>query len=188
MSGDRDQIIALLRAAAENSVSLTNDAHLLLLAGRWAAAHALATLAVEEAGKTWLCHEKLTGVPGINKSRLQRDHEGKAIAARQMLAYLAGTAESVVDLDEVYGDHHEHAADYAHHLRMLGLYVDLTDLGIEGGADSVDEQSARDSLLLALRVSEAAVAISHLVLPDLSLGANEDDGNRKPINPPKRNK
>jgi AbiV family abortive infection protein len=173
MNDDRDNILALRDAAAKNAMSLTHDAQLLLLGSRWAGAYALATLAVEEAGKAWLCHGQLCGIHGVNRKILD-NHVGKAIAAREMLAMLTEASKREININEVFDEHHDYAADDAHLLRKLGLYVDLTDVGIAGGPDSVKEEDARASVTLAVQTSRAAAAVTDFDLPEGDLGA--DDG------------
>ncbi|MFF7882778.1 AbiV family abortive infection protein [Streptomyces sp. NPDC020794] len=64
-SGDDDAYPAALRqlaaAAQGNAADLAAEARILLEASRFARAHALATLALEELGKQALCHEALAG-------------------------------------------------------------------------------------------------------------------------------
>ena len=55
------QLRQLAQAAAQNATDLAADARLLLGAGRFSRAYALATLALEELGKMELCHEVLAG-------------------------------------------------------------------------------------------------------------------------------
>lgn len=55
------QLRHLAHAAAQNAGDLAADARLLLEAGRFPRAHALAVLALEELGKMVLCHEVLDG-------------------------------------------------------------------------------------------------------------------------------
>src|SRR5260370_24294125 len=55
------QLRQLAQAAAQNAADLAADARLLLDAGRFPRAYALATLALEELGKMELCHEVLAG-------------------------------------------------------------------------------------------------------------------------------
>ncbi|MFE2963852.1 AbiV family abortive infection protein [Streptomyces sp. NPDC059340] len=66
-SGDDDAYPAALRqlaaAAQGNAADLAAEARILLEASRFARAHALATLALEELGKEALCHEALAGKP-----------------------------------------------------------------------------------------------------------------------------
>jgi AbiV family abortive infection protein len=181
---DRDTIITLRDAAASNSLSLTHDARLLLLGSRWAGAYALATLAVEEAGKAWLCQEKLLGIPGINKKRLRTDHVGKSIAARQMLAMRTEASKGEINIDAIFGEHHDYAADDAHYLRLLGLYVDLTDSGVAGGASSIDADTATGAVHLAIHASRAADELGVIPLPEVELGADTNDWIGVPIKPP----
>lgn len=77
--GTRDRAISNARALAD-------DAQVIFHAGnRWAAAHHLATLAIEEVGKAWLCHRELCGLPGLEGVDLRRSHGLNAMAARQFL-------------------------------------------------------------------------------------------------------
>lgn len=55
------QLRQLAQAAAQKATDLAADARLLLDAGRFSRAYALATLTLEELGKMELCHEVLAG-------------------------------------------------------------------------------------------------------------------------------
>jgi hypothetical protein len=54
-----DQLRQLKHAAEQNAEDLTADARVLLDAGRFPRAYALAVLALEELGKAQLCHDGL---------------------------------------------------------------------------------------------------------------------------------
>lgn len=56
-------LIALIQASLRNAVGLVEDARLLLSSGRASRAHALATLALEEVGKSCLCMLALVPTP-----------------------------------------------------------------------------------------------------------------------------
>ncbi len=178
----RENLIELRDAAASNAASLLHDAQLLFLGSRWAGAHGMATLAIEETGKAWLCHQKLLGLPGITRKELS-DHAHKAISARQMIATVQQAAETPVNLDEIFGEHHDFAAEDDFYLRMAGFYVDLTDQGIEGGCNSVDEGRASESLMTAEVAAHVARTLREWNLPDCAPGPDESLVG-KPIKPP----
>ncbi len=95
---DQEDLIKLAHAALVHARSLGADAELLLEHGRWPTAHAMATLAFEEVGKSWLC---LSGMSAPEQARvgnwfwpLFNDHKAKLVSARYILALMtaAGTA------------------------------------------------------------------------------------------------
>jgi hypothetical protein len=86
LTGIRDRAIS-------NAQALADDAQVLFHAGhRWAGAHYLATLAIEEVGKAWLCHRELCGLPGLEGVNLRHSHGLNAMAARQFLTLVAEAA------------------------------------------------------------------------------------------------
>ncbi|MCE7009038.1 AbiV family abortive infection protein [Kibdelosporangium philippinense] len=184
MEMTREDLVALRDASVQNAVSLLHDAQLLYLGSRWAGAHGMATLAVEEAGKAWLCHQKLIGLPGITRQDLS-SHAHKAIAARQMIATVQQASEKIFNLDEVYGEHHDYAADCDFYLRMAGFYVDLTEHGVVGGANSITEDQASSSMVVAEVAVRMAKTLPEWELPDREPGSSERLVG-KPLKPPVR--
>lgn len=132
-------IIAILR----NAHDLASDALVLLEAERYARAFALATFAIEEAGKASLTDERLT-FREENPFRTDR-HETKLTAARQMLALWESLGRGVINTDEWFSEAHGFDADHDFYSRMAGLYVDADPkLGevVGGGADITAERAA----------------------------------------------
>lgn len=110
-----DQINELARAAGGNAVSLVADARLLLDAGRYPRAYALAVLALEELGKVELCGEVLAGeLEQRDFRRAWSRHDPKLWRAHLPGILFAST------LDRIFA-----SPDTDHAMRLRGLYVDL---------------------------------------------------------------
>ena len=109
-----DQLRRLVQAAARNATDLAADARLLLDAGRFPRAHALATLALEELGKVELCREVLAGRLD-SKGFLSEwsDHLSKLDRSR-LLAILSATT-----VDRILATEEDDSA-----MKLRGLYVD----------------------------------------------------------------
>jgi AbiV family abortive infection protein len=115
--------LRLLAAAAEgNAADLAADARLLLEAGRYARAHALATLALEELGKRTLCLEALAGKLDENGFRKAWSSHLDKLESSYLEAILS--ANSAQRLSAWYKD------DAA--LKMRGLYVDANPIDADG--------------------------------------------------------
>jgi AbiV family abortive infection protein len=69
-------------ATLQNAHDLVVEAEILLRAQKWARAYALATFAIEEAGKAWRAHEQFYFDPKANMARLH--HSCKLAAANEM--------------------------------------------------------------------------------------------------------
>jgi hypothetical protein len=105
--------LRLLAAAAEgNAADLAADARLLLEAGRYARAHALATLALEELGKRTLCLEALAGKLDENGFRKAWSSHLDKLESSYLEAILS--------------------ANSAQRLKMRGLYVDANPIDADG--------------------------------------------------------
>lgn len=185
VTSSRADLIALRDAAAANAANLVEDARLLFKAERWAGTHGIATLALEEVGKAWLCHQKLVGLDGITLKDLRSDHVHKAIAARQFIETAWQASQDVFNVNEVYGEHHDFAAEYSHSLRLTGLYVDLEDSEVVGGAGSVTKDKAEESLMLACIGARLAATLHRWKLPDGEPGSDTSLVG-KPLKPPKK--
>lgn len=136
-------------AALNNAHGLASDAAVLLDAGRYARAFALATFAIEETGKAWLTDERLRF--RAKKPFKQDRHETKIAAARQMLALYESLGRGVVNTDEWFSESHDYAADDDFYSRMAGLYVDADvdfDRVVGGGAD-ISSGQAEELVMLA---------------------------------------
>jgi|SRR5215467_5902273 len=125
-------LVTLIQACLRNAEGLLADARLLLDAGRIPRAHSLATLALEEIGKSCVCVLGLFPMPvrsfGIRSDddfwAVWRSHTDKLLWARGLLSLLIREPDGPVLAaagrlaDAVRGEH----------LRKLrGLYVDYTD-------------------------------------------------------------
>jgi AbiV family abortive infection protein len=109
------QLRQLAQAAVQNATDLAADARLLLDAGRFPRAHALATLALEELGKVVLCKEVLAG--RLDDKSFRREwpnHPSKLDRSRLLAVLSAPTVERVFATAE---DDSE--------TKLRGLYVDL---------------------------------------------------------------
>jgi AbiV family abortive infection protein len=109
------QLRQLAEAAAQNAVDLAADARLLLDAGRFPRAHALATLALEELGKMDLCHQVLAGRLDDKGFRQEWSNHLWKLDRSRILAILC--APTPARVFATAGD------DFATKIR--GLYVDV---------------------------------------------------------------
>lgn len=136
-------------AALNNAHGLASDAGVLLEARRYARAFALATFAIEEAGKAWLTDERLRF---LAKRPFKQDrHETKIAAARQMLALYESLGRGVVNTDEWFSESHDYDADDDFYSRMAGLYVDA-DVELDrvmGGGSDISPERAEEFVMLA---------------------------------------
>jgi AbiV family abortive infection protein len=123
----RDDLLKLIRASAFNARDLLTAARLLLDAGSFPQAHALATLAFEEIGKANLCILVLVPPGMISPTEFWeswRSHTGKLRWARGLLDVIihqpAGPLQQVLErlLEASKSDHM---------CKMGGLYVDYAD-------------------------------------------------------------
>ena len=150
-----DDLITLIQASLRNSASLLDDARLLLGSGRAPRAHALATLALEEIGKAFLCMLALLPMPiafyGVKSGddfwAAWREHTDKlawALGFREfLLLEPPGPAEQAFN--------RLRAAVSDGHLRKLrGFYVDYDGQVLEPGeiSPAEAEQIIADTRLL----------------------------------------
>jgi len=135
-------------AALEKAKRLLGDAELLLAAGRWPTAHALAVLALEEYGKCMLLsnaalsEEPFSGEEWQSLSKRLGSHTeklGTSFGVRTVLEN-EGLEETVRQLRV----HEELVAQEAAR-KMRGLYVDLTADTLEL-PDSIDEHASRTAV------------------------------------------
>ena len=109
------QLRQLAQAAAQNAADLAADARLLLDAGRFPRAHALATLALEELGKPELCRAVLAGKLDDKGFRQEwSNHLWKLDRSRILAILSAPTAARVFA-----------TADDDCATKLRGLYVDV---------------------------------------------------------------
>jgi AbiV family abortive infection protein len=128
-----DDLLTLIQASLRNAVALLGDARTLLASGSAPRAHALATLALEEIGKSYLCVLALAPIPesmviyGMKSKgdfwaawREHTDKLGWALGFLGLLLRDSGPAAQAVA--------RIHSAAQSGHLRKLrGFYVDYDD-------------------------------------------------------------
>jgi AbiV family abortive infection protein len=129
-----DDLVTLIQACLQNSEDLLADARLLLNAGRAPRAHALATLALEEVGKSCVCILGLFPTPersfGVRSAddfwAAWTSHTDKLLWARGVLSLLIREPDGpVMAAFERLAD----AARGEHLRKMRGLYVDYAPDG-----------------------------------------------------------
>ncbi|HVE95064.1 MAG TPA: AbiV family abortive infection protein [Acidimicrobiales bacterium] len=151
---------AFMLAVLQNAHALVADAEVLLSRERWARAHALATLAMEEAGKAWLADQLFQFAPDQPLPPRGWRHEEKLGAAREMHALVGMLRESrTIDMNEWFSEGHQYAAEYDFFTRMTGLYVDLQDGEVVGGPQAVTPGIARATVGLAGPLVHAALQL-----------------------------
>ena len=141
----------LARAAFVNSRQQLASAELLLERAHWPVAHALATLALEEVGKAFLCIFS-SASPEIFRDFFWKvfvSHTIKLQIAHFALAPMAaGTSEQPApDVAQAIMGFGQLARDN-HSMKMRGLYVDYTDEAVLDPAE-VTEQDAQSMVTLA---------------------------------------
>jgi AbiV family abortive infection protein len=149
----------LLHAILQNAHDLVIDAETLLERGRWARAHALATLAMEEAGKAWLTHGHLQQAWSDPLPKHPWRHQQKLEAARQMAAFAGMVEAGVGDLVALYAEEHTQLAEDDFFTRMTALYVDLRDGEVIGGSTAISQDRAQETCSLARPVVRAAMTL-----------------------------
>jgi AbiV family abortive infection protein len=123
----RDDLGRLAQASLRNAQDLLADARLLAGAGRFPTAHAVATLALEEAGKASLCILALLPAASVLDAEgfwhAWRDHASKLLWAASVLGVLIDEPDG--PLSEVLARLTDESR--AAHLRKLrGFYVDYS--------------------------------------------------------------
>lgn len=157
----RDDLGRLAQASLRNAQDLLADARLLAGAGRFPTAHAVATLALEEAGKASLCILVLLPSASVLDDegfwQSWRDHAAKLLWAASVLSVLVDEPDG--PLSEVLARLTDESR--AAHLRKLrGFYVDYSSrnaavlLPSEIGADEAEDvmsdvQAALDFMMPA---------------------------------------
>ena len=128
-------------ATLQNAHDLVVEAEILLRAQKWARAYALATFAIEEAGKAWRAQEQFYFDPKAKVARLH--HSRKLAAANEMATLFYQVNERAqVDLEELYSEENEILAGEDFNARMAGLYVDFVDGEVVGGPGTMAEDRA----------------------------------------------
>jgi AbiV family abortive infection protein len=117
-----DQLRALRQAARQNAVDLAADARLLLDAGRFPRAYALAVLALEELGKGERCRDVLAGELDEKRFRKEwRSHVPKLVRI-QVFSILFGKT-----MERIFAD-----GDKDHMMKLHGLYVEANPTDASG--------------------------------------------------------
>ena len=156
------QLRQLAQAAAQNATDLAADARLLLGAGRFPRAYALATLALEELGKMELCHEVLAGRlddKGFRQEWL--NHPSKPGRSR-VLAILSAPA-----VDRVFATVEDDSA-----MKFRGLYVDVNPAGPSGALVAPSDVAPMPARKMVETAEEAAA----LALRSRSYGPRPAEG------------
>lgn len=145
-----------ITATLENAHELVVEAEILLNAGKWARAYALATFAIEEAGKAWRAHEQFHFDPKAKVARLH--HVRKLAAANEMLSLFYQVNErGQVDFDELYSEENELIAEDDFNARMAGLYVDFVNGEVVGGPNTMSADRAHITVAGAGEVVHVAM-------------------------------
>lgn len=154
------QLQQLAAASEKNAVDLAADARLLLEAGRFPRAHALATLSLEELGKRTLCLEMLAGkLTDREFYDAWRSHLAK-LERSHIEAILS--SETIERIFAWYGDD----AD----MKMRGLYVDANPTDPHGPPllpSDVDAEMARG----IVQTAEAAAEARWMVVSEQASGS-----------------
>lgn len=156
------QLRQFAQAAAQNATDLAADARLLLDAGRFPRAHALATLALEELGKMELCHVMLAG--GLDDKSFRQEwlnHPSKLDRSRILAILSAPTA------DRVFATVEDDSA-----IKFRGLYVDVNPAD-PGGAPMTPSDVGPVPAREMVETAEEAAA---LVLRSRSYGSRPAEG------------
>jgi AbiV family abortive infection protein len=135
------RLLKVAQAAAVNAGGLLDDARLLLGTGRWARAHALGTLALEEFGKATLCVAALQYSEDQAKkfwSDFTKHQVKLGYALSIVRTLMANLPDDVVEaITRVVSE-----AETGHGEKLAGLYVDI-------------DNSDNATILSPVRISEA---------------------------------
>ena len=140
-SGRSPQQAAFIVAVLQNAHELVVEAEILLRAEKWARAYALATFAVEEAGKAWMADSHFAFEPLKKLARAR--HPVKLAAANEMvkLFYMVNV-RGEIDAEELFSEENEQMAQDDFDARMAGLYVDFEDGEVVGGPGTMTPKQA----------------------------------------------
>lgn len=146
-------------ATLRNASALITDAAILWQADRYARAYALATFAVEEAGKAWRADRQLASEPLTEFARL--NHRAKLTAARQMfhMYVMTRVQGGEVDTERLFSEEHELAAQDEFNARMAGLYVDFVDGRVVGGPDTMSMERSYHATYQGRQVVQVALEL-----------------------------
>lgn len=177
-------LIALTQASLRNAVGLVEDARLLLSSGSASRAHALATLALEEVGKSCLCMLALVPTPasmtqyGLKSGEdfwaAWREHTDKLMWALGVLDLLIrGSGSATQAFERIRA-----AASDGHPRKLRGLYVDYDGHNVlEPGAitDAEAEQVISDAQIVidVLGTSWLAEGSQERATENLSMYGND---------------
>lgn len=156
------QLRQLAQAAAQKATDLAADARLLLDAGRFSRAYALATLTREELGNMELCHEVLAGRLDDKGFRHEwLNHPSKPGRSR-VLAIFSAPA-----VDRVFATVEDDSA-----MTFGGLYVDVNPADPSGAPVTPSDMAPRP----ARRMVETAEEAAALALRSRSYGPRPTEG------------
>lgn len=148
-----ERLLKVAQAAMVNAGGLLDDARLLLDAGRWARAHALATLALEEFGKSTLCVAALQYSEEQSKkfwSDFTKHQVKLGYALSIVRTLIASVPANVVEaITRVVSE-----AESGHNEKLAGLYVDIDSNNVILLPDRVTEAMARQTVADAAAVVE----------------------------------
>lgn len=170
-AADRQLLVRLAAAVAENAHDLLADAELLLGAGRSARAYSLALLAAEEWAKAYVVLT-LSFMPAELRAQMPvkdfrdflEDHKLKMAGAWLLTALdaadpgVAGRVAAMPDLDGVITTAVQQAGD-ANVAKQRGLYVDLLAGGMLSLPSEVTEGKAAEAVARAREVGAAAALL-----------------------------
>lgn len=136
------ELFGLAREAVRNAARLHTDARLLFDNERWASAHGLGVLALEEVGKAALCLGALSYTPdqAMDFWKDFRSHHAK-------LRLAVGTFHALISVDhsasmEALVERATVEAQSEHALRLRGLYVDHNEGDVDT-PETVKQEAAR---------------------------------------------
>jgi AbiV family abortive infection protein len=160
----RDDLLAILRAAVANAEDLLSDADLLLRAGRYPRAHALATLSWEELSKGQLCMlaAVMPGIPAEDFWIRFRDHESKLSRVHMFADFMESVPVGPV------ADHAKKVISDARsvqNLKLRGLYVEYRR-GKVLLPSQVGERAARRRLAAVRAALDQFAAVSDPAMLD----------------------
>jgi AbiV family abortive infection protein len=155
------QLIKLAAEAVKNATSKQDAARRLLDAGGDpSTAFAVAALAMEELGKSFVCSTLLSQPPEVRTKagpRMLADHRVKMTIAFAVIRVFVDETELPDNVDDVF-DQIEKASATANDEKFRGLYVDAADDGasiLTPGASEADARALVDLVGLAIDVLTA---------------------------------
>jgi AbiV family abortive infection protein len=157
-----DDLLKLVQAALSNARDLLTDARLLADAGSFPRAHALATLAFEEQGKSQLCTLVLASRSSvdIDPQDFWEDFNDHKMKLRRVLGFDGMFLhEPASSLAEYLKGHASEPSD-THQRKMRGMYVDYRDGAVLVPSDISEQETLEliERVSRSLRVSDLAFA------------------------------